>query len=576
MESVLLLTVLGAIIGIYTILPDYKKLRLGYSIGKLDLLILGILVLVMLSVLIFSSYLQSSIVSATTFNQLINPLFNHNIQINNYLFQKSFNYQFLTDLLNIVSIILIFVVFLDKTLTKKIHINNKKYFIDKLDELFYKGEYTTVFSLIEDNYKNVMEFKKKYNKKGHSKLSKEIEILIKEIENSNNDHNKKEKVSFYGNLKSKFNFLWEKSTYETIYEQFKITINNISEIKYFKSDNSLQESIKFRLLDYEYIKKVVKYNPYFGLNIIIDDRLNSLFRQEYANLYFRELMKNQDSILYREIKNTTSGLHRYEISENNKIMHQIFSNINKADEARVHRPIGNLTIDLLNKQYKKPYDEYNEYNDKLIDSPDRLNDPLFMAVHFFDIMIRESIYQDVRWHMWLYYYESFVGKIVRNYKINDPNKFNYEFPNVYSFLLYEIFDNLIGWIKLVEITTNAQKELKNTEYDNCENENIIKSSINCLYYCIEHILKPNNISRKFKVYLMENVFYLYFELFLSDEKIVNEYGQVLENCLLTASKNIDDDKILIQALNNIEVYKLSNKASVFEIEDSLKNKLMNS
>ncbi|MCZ3366667.1 MULTISPECIES: hypothetical protein [Methanobacterium] len=578
MESFLPLTVLGAIIGIYTILPNYKKLRVGYSLGKLDLFMLSLLALVMLSLLIFSSYLQNNTInSVITLNQLINqPISTNNILINN-LIREPFNYTFLVDLINITSVIFIFLIFFVKFFTKKIRINNKKYFIDKLDELFYKGEYNTVFSLIDDNYKNVMEFKKKIK---YSKRTKEIRRLLEQMENReaqiNND--KENNIPFYDNLKSRFGYLWEKSTYEDIYEYLEDKISIIYKIKYFKGDNNLQENIKSRLLDYDYIEKVVKYNPYFGLNIVIDEHLDSSFREDYANLYFRELMKDRNSILYREIRNTTSGYERYEISKNNKIMHQVLYNINKADEANVYKPIGDLTDELLDKQHKKPYDEYNDYNSKLIDDPERLNDPLFMAVHFFDIMIRESIYQDVKWHMWLYYYDSFVEKIVRNYEISDLRTVNYEFPNVYSFLLNEILGNLISWIRLVKNDNIVPQKLRSTDCKDYENENIIKSSIICLCYCIQYILKPNKIPRKFKVYLLENVFHLYFDLVLCRDKIVNEYSTVLENCLLkTASVSTDHRDILLDSINEIDkpslIYK--HKVSGLDTINEIKNKLIN-
>jgi hypothetical protein len=549
MDSILPLTVLGAIIGLYAILPDYKKLRLVYSFGFLDTLMLSIIILLMLFSQIVGSYLSyETTVNLTTINLIFKqylPTFNSILIAN--LINKPLSYQFLIDLINIFSIIWVLLFVIAKVWTKKIKINNPKYFIEKVDELFFKGDFTSVFYLIDDNYMNLMKFQIDTGERLPN-----IAFFTRATPGTN-------KLSIFQKVLNKINTLFKKTTYIELYKSLKVQFQKISE--YFRN-NDLIENIEFRLLDYNYIKNIVHYNPYFGLKILIDDRLDRFFREDFAHSYFKELMRNENSVLYREIQNTNEfvgSMYRYKISQNNKILYNVLSDIDITDENSLYAPLGDLTEELLENQGKKPDDIYNGYVSNLdISSPERLNDPIFMVIHFFDIMIREAIYQNKEWHMWLYYYDGFVRQISSNFRLTENSEPDYEFPNVYSVMLYLIIDNLISWIRLIiRDTQNVMKELRTDDCDH-ENENIIKSSIICLSICLSHILNSENrIPENFKLYLLNPIFRLYFALILNNNPIVNDYGLVLENCLLNRASESDNNKsLIIEAINRIQVHKL--------------------
>lgn len=578
MESFLPLTVLGAIIGLYTVMPDYKKLRVGYSFGKMDKLMLFILILVMLSSIVLSTYMSYDTSNLNiTINQITTQTgFNYNSSMISSLLEKPFNYQFLIDLIDEVSIIIIFVIFWLKFWTKKVHINDTKYFIEKVDELFHKGEYTTLISLIDDNYRSLFEFKKcgdnnngEFNENFLNNLSNtELEkLILKSIRDETPTYNPfllENLKDLLLNKKDLFIEKIKKVTLKSIFNYFK---NKVCLITDYPKDEDLHEDIRFRLLNHNYIEKIVKYNPYFGLKIVTDERINDAFREEFAHLYFKELIRNNNSVIYREIQNsnffTYESGYRYAISKNNRIIYQVLYKINNAYENSVYKPIGDITIDLLDEHSKKPDDYYNGYINRLMPySSEKLSDPLFMVIHFFDIMIREAIYQKINYHMWLFYYYSFVRKISKNYKLNEHSEPKYEFPSVYSALLYEIFQNLINWIELIKRDTkNVQKELKSLDCDD-EGDNIIKSSIICLNSCIQDVLKAEKISISFKIYLLNMVFKLYFDLVLNPKKIVNDYGKVLECCLVkTSSSDPECKNILKTAINSFDKPSLIDKPS---------------
>lgn len=546
MDSFLPLTLLAGLIGVYTVLPEYKKVRIRYSFGKMEFLMLSILVIVLIFSLIVSSYISDNLISSNiALYQIMNlPISNNLSPSIIYLLETPLNYQFLIDIINIMSIIVIFLIFCDKFFTNKIKIKDKNYFIYILDELFYKHEYNAVISLIKDNYNNVIKFEEPpevYEKILIDSITSVIKLRKPIKSNQRSSINK-----FLDNLR----ILMKKDTYKYIFDIFKKKFTNINN-KIFEPNEYLQSNIETRLLDVNHIQKIVEYNPYFGLKIVTDRKIDPCFREDFANLYFKELMRDKNSILYREIKNTTSLVYRYKISKYNELIYELLFNIDIADKLNLYKPLGDLTLELLDQLRKDNKDVYNGYNsDLILDSDERYNDPLFMIIHFFDIVIRESIYQNIDSQMWLYYYENFVKEIALNYKLNEHSKPEYEFPSVYSSLLFEMFHNIISWIDLIRRDTdNIQKALANVSTGDEEHEDIIKTYINCLCSCLQHVIKPTEFSKEFKIYLIDMVFNLYFKLILNDKMLVNEYGKLLEDCLLeTASLGNEYKDILIHVI----------------------------
>lgn len=540
MDNFLLLTVLAGIIGLFTIQPEYKKLRIaynGYSFGNPDKIIIAALIIELLFLIIFGSFISYHTPNANitinytetfpfisilySFTSLLYPFISILYPFTSLLYtfnfilfciahiNYSYKYMFLTDMANIAAIISIFLFFFDKFYTRKIKIYNKINFLDKWDELFYKKEYNTLILLTKDNYANIMNFEK-YN--DHNKL------LLQMAENS-------------------------------IRKQRGLPIlENNSD---YNVDNEFLNNIEMRLLDYNFVKQLVKFDPYFGIRIVTDKDVDAGFREEFAQLYFKELIINRNSVLYREIRYTQSiKKNRYEISKNNKIIHQILSDIKNADENEIYSPIGKSILDILDKQAQKDRDRYNEYNSNLMPfAKENFRDPLIMVVHFFDIMIREALYQGIKWHMFLHYYSYFVEKISKNYRITEHSKTGYEFPNVYSAILWQIFHNLIDWIELInKDIENLSLELEDT-ICNVQNDNIIKNSIFVLVECVQSVIDGKNIPNKD---LIGNVLELYSILAMSKSQETQRYGKVLKCCLLDlASKKQEYRDYLVRTIDYV-------------------------
>lgn len=488
-DSFLILTILGIVIAVYSVLPEHKKLRIGYSFRKLEITFLLVLGGAIIAFSIGGYFLS---IHFTYSDSPVNKL--------------NLNTLFVIELVRVIAAIVILAIFLIKFLKKTVSIKNEKYFNERIHELRYERSYSCLAALVDDNYHTI----------------------------------------FHSGATDKENF---------------------------------SNKIKRELLDRQFITYIANFKPYFGLRIIIDTELD-FFIHEFADLYFEALLRNKDSALYREIENNQnlSRLHRYSIPESNRIIYSFFSNISLAKDLEVYRPIGEGVIDILNKQQRKERDVYNEYQEGYIGERQTFDNPIFIGIRFFDIMIMESIYQKVDWHMWLYYYSHFVDKICKNYRINEYSQPETEFPSTYSYLLYEITSNLRHWIELIEDdTAKIKQKLQHVDCSH-ENNNILKSSIICLVQCSHHILDTDAIPPRFKEYLTYIMFNLYFKLALSTKKIAREYGKVIACCISYGIQNYGKGdsvyrRLLIEHLGSFDKVTTLHKKNASMILKELENRL---
>lgn len=154
-----------------------------------------------------------------------------------------------------------------------------------------------------------------------------------------------------------------------------------------------------------------------------------------------------------------------------------------------------------------------------------------LAISFFDIMVTRALLQGVEWHMDLYYFPQFVKSIIRNYKPHPSVDLLKEHPTRYSKFLYRIFKAYEDWvlaIKHLPVPRQSNVVLNSTS-NHHENGNIPKSSLIALGFSLEYLLFTENISERFKEYLMDIVFRFYFEL--RKDPLTEDYGKVLFSIL---------------------------------------------
>lgn len=148
-------------------------------------------------------------------------------------------------------------------------------------------------------------------------------------------------------------------------------------------------------------------------------------------------------------------------------------------------------------------------------------------------MVKAAIKQNVRWHMWLYYFDHFTKTICRNF--NPDTRLSdelHEFSTKYSYLLYQIISTLIYWIRTVRDLPEDQEnaKLESISLHQHENGNIIKSSIFCLGRSIKEIMLTPEVPERFKRDRVDSAFNLFFDLRANPK--TEDYAKVLLEVLM--------------------------------------------
>lgn len=258
----------------------------------------------------------------------------------------------------------------------------------------------------------------------------------------------------------------------------------------------------------EAVLKILQYD-------ILEERSRSV-------LFYRAIM-NINSFIYKEFKysNFDNGVTKY-----------LFENPKICEGAGLWRPVGEAVIDYLDELAKLEKSE-DRYNGTMVnfDSHDTINErvksPIYVGIHFFREMIHTAFTAQIKWHMWLYYYEHFLTRIVQNISPHNPG--DREFPSRYHFLIYELLNAMTDLLNKISRDPEKTKLLSATieKVDlNHDNGSIIKSAMKCLGKCTEIILDARNLTEYDKKYFLDVIFHSYFKL-TEDEKLKRYAEQYL-------------------------------------------------
>lgn len=282
---------------------------------------------------------------------------------------------------------------------------------------------------------------------------------------------------------------------------------------YEKEKEAAEDTVRQVLLSRNFVRGMVRNRPYFALNIL-EVPIHECF--DFFNIYISSLLDDPSSILYEEIRNNQnlSSGHRYRIPTSNKLLHYLFTDITVAERLAAWKPVGEsvlLELDILGQD--RANDSYNRILGDF-DVSSKWQSKLFVAVRFFDIMVSEAFHQGIPYHMWLYYFPFFTEKIIRNYTLQNPLLDCYaEWPTRYSYLLYEMVSTLRHWIQGVsDIPTDSSLAILPSPDAPLESKNIPLSSCIALGQCLRFVLGSEAVDNRFKQYLLNIIFRLYFDL----------------------------------------------------------------
>jgi len=516
MAELFIFTLLATIVAIYSILPRSRQLRITYTLWNKT----GITILSILGITILTSYIGSLILQNTPRETLT-------ISSTAYFPSTTEITLLKLELIQFAATLGIMAIFLGVFGRENVRIRNEKMLLSTLRDLYNRGEYGTLVDVIRDNYTPLINHPKKPTPPSEQ-MWRDIDITVNyelvESEEEAEEIDNPGPVIQYGDD----NEVSELSLRERIQDRVVLSRRQArywAQLARYRLSETAEDASGYTetlLLDPEFGAEHPILDPGLGIDIISDTGLDDFRRRDVIHQYLTTLLRTENSLLYQEISNNMSmdGIYRYRVKQENRLLHTLLSDCSIAEELNVYKPVGDTAKEILRNQESKDYDKYNAQR---LTSSNRsedyvLNDPVFTAISFFDIMVREAFYQRVDWHMWLFYYESMTRVICQNYAITPESDPDSEWPNDYSRFIYEMMDNMTDLLRVMErmvehdeydvTTQNREYEefIKLESYRRDRGGNIPKSAVMILVSCHQEILTTDEIPLQFKKYITEHLF----------------------------------------------------------------------
>ncbi len=416
MAELLVFTFLASIVAVYSILPRHRQLRVRYNLWtkpRFAYILIAFLVIIgsyWLSIYLESLEAASVPVSYGVGSVEVTPL--------------------LVESLQLVAVLGIVGLFLGVFLKSSVRVKNEEKIVSILRDLNNQGDYSTLVNLLQNHYRPLV-----HHPEEPQRQPSLAEVYARELREEVEDEpdSLRERV-----------IRWYRAQY---YVQL---------VNYWLMDTAPEASsyTETLFLDPEFSAQYPVIDPDLGVKLIRDDSLEGFQRRKAVHRYLRTLVKTENSLLYRDLQNNTStdGMYRYKIEEDNRLIHALFSDMDRVEDLDIYKPVGDAVRDIIVDQRRQEFDEYNDQRltDTRISDDHIFRDPVFIGIQFFDVLVKEAFHQKVSWHVWLSYYETFTREICRNYEITEYSDPDASVPNDYSRLLNEMVGNMCDWMRMMQ------------------------------------------------------------------------------------------------------------------------------
>jgi hypothetical protein len=282
----------------------------------------------------------------------------------------------------------------------------------------------------------------------------------------------------------------------------RVWISNL--IEHNDDEKEIADNILRRVANnVEFVRHISISRPYLGIKIIETD---TYFTTNFVDNFFASLIENETSVYFYELENTHNLISegRYYLSKNNKLLYFLFNDIRVSKKLGIYKPVGDKVCNLL--EYDKQL--IAKYNEPLGDyyQSGLSKCPIDSSIHFFDVMLSESMHQGIEWHMWLFYFPSFVTEILNKLNPSSEVDFDKEWPTPFHYILYHIVSVMLDWLREYSNVENKNPLKMDNEQLHHDNSSIPKSTILALGNIIFSIISSPTVNREFKQYILEVVF----------------------------------------------------------------------
>ena len=206
------------------------------------------------------------------------------------------------------------------------------------------------------------------------------------------------------------------------------------------------------------------------------------------------------------------------------ILNGLLVNTEAAAENYVWYPVGEGAIKSL--KYDEQQIEFLKKEYDLVLESELWNHKIWIATVYFNYMVRETIYRDGGWHMWLYYFRSSTDHLIEIIPLDNNYVKTPAHPSFAHYIIYQQFDIMLEWIEL------AKEQ---------ETDNRVIDTIRCLGSCLHSVCQADEIklSKYFKKQLLNRILDLYLEYYYFPENIAFNTAREFLKDLFLNPKGVD-------------------------------------
>ena len=221
--------------------------------------------------------------------------------------------------------------------------------------------------------------------------------------------------------------------------------------------------------------------------------------QDLVKLYIECLFEAKNQSLIQELKilnNANDSVLGRNENVDIPILFSLFAHTKAAVENYVWYPVGEGTVKSLKHDSDQIDFLIKKYDSDL--EAELWNQKVYIAIVYFNYMVRESIYRDSEWHMWLFYFRHFTDLLIEI--IPDQNDYDgdSEYPSFAHYMIYQQFSIMNDWLDL------AKEQ---------ETDHRVIDTARCLGWCVHSICQADNskISVRFRRSQLDSILTTYFE-----------------------------------------------------------------
>ncbi len=249
--------------------------------------------------------------------------------------------------------------------------------------------------------------------------------------------------------------------------------------------------------------------------------------EDLVKLFIECLFENKNQLLVQELK-VMSGANSSVLEMNQNydipILFSLFAHTKAAAGNYVWYPVGEGAVKSLKHDTKQKEFLIKKYDHDL--ESELWNQKVYIAIVYLNYMVRETIYRDSEWHMWLFYYRHFTDDLIEIIPAQNEYDGDSEYPSFAHKVIYEQFSIMTDWLDL------AKEQ---------ETEHRVIDTIRCLGWCINSIYQADNskISVGFKRRQLDLILSIYFKFSHSPDNIAATTARQWLERLFLNPKGVD-------------------------------------